>query len=333
MVSSDQDADFAYRTRPSGPAAPAPRAVGRGVALQLWTALAYLAVGQAFVFLRVRPLTDYYFLLVWGGYILLADYLVYRRAGRSLLRTTPGRFLAMFPVSSLFWWVFELYNESVQNWDYLGSADYVGLAYVVVASLFFSTVLPAVWETAELLLTFPLDGRILDWAARILNPKPKTQNPKSSASLPGWLPPLGALLSLLPLLAPSHAFPLVWVGLFVLLDPLNARVGRPSILAMLQRGQWRLPAAFYLGTTITGFFWEFWNYWAWPKWVYTLSPAVESFPRLFEMPLPGYLGYGPFGWELFALWQLLLAVGGWLAWGARSRAMAPRASPSVPDRR
>lgn len=254
-------------------------------------------MGQAFIFLRWRPVTDYYFLLVWGGYILLADYLVYRRSGRSLLRDAPWRFLAMFPVSTACWWLFEGYNQFVQNWRYLGGAEYQGLTYVVVASLFFSTVLPAVWETAELLLTFRWGGGAVQ---RRGNPAGSSPRP-----LPRWLPALGAVLALLPLLAPRYAFPLVWVGLFVLLDPLNARAGRPSILAMLLRREWRVPAAFYLGTTITGGFWEFWNYWAWPKWVYTLPLPVDAFPRLFEMPLPGYLGYGPFGWELFAMWQFV----------------------------
>lgn len=273
---------------------------------QLVLALACLAIGEAFIFIRWRPWTDYYFILVWGGYILLVDYLVHRRSSRSLLRDHPLWFLAMFPVSSLFWWLFEFYNQFVQNWRYLGEDEYQGLKYVLVASLFFSTVLPAVWETVELLLTFFKDGSgaALSVGRASAPASASHLNPPSEAFF-NWLPLLGGVLSLLPFLAPKQTFPLVWVGLFLLLDPLNARAGRPSLLVMLMNGQWRVPAAFYVAATITGFFWEFWNYWAWPKWVYTLPPVVAGFPYVFEMPLPGFLGYGPFGWELFALWQFV----------------------------
>jgi hypothetical protein len=276
----------------------------------LWVAVVCLVVGEAFIFLRWRPVTDYYFILVWGGYILLVDYLVFRRSGRSLLRDAPLTFLAMFPASAVFWWLFEGYNQFVQNWTYLGGQEYQGLKYVLVASLFFSTVVPAVWETAELLLTWGMARRsAVRW----------------DSGLWAWLPVIGVVLAVLPLVWPRWAFPLVWVGLFVVLDPLNARAGRPSILAMLLRGQWRVPLAFYAAATITGFFWEFWNYWAWPKWIYTLPPLVEWFPKVFEMPLPGYFGYGPFAWELFAMWHFVAR--GWAA----ARWTADRPPPTAAD--
>ncbi len=277
-------------------------------------ALACLAVGQAFIFLRWRPVSDYYFLLVWVGYILLVDELTYRRRGSSLIRREPVRFLASFPLSSAFWWIFELYNQVVQNWVYLGSDEYDGIAYVLVASVFFSTVLPAVWETADLLTTFLGSSewagleRVVAEAGRSGARDTEKTGLRHSRRLPSWLPALGAILSVMPLIAPAHAFPLVWLGLFVLLDPVNERAGQPSILRMISEGRWRVPAAFYFGTTVTGFFWEFWNYWAWPKWAYTLHPVVGEMPRLFEMPLPGYLGYGPFGWELFAMWWFCMGV-------------------------
>ncbi|MBS3126681.1 hypothetical protein J4228_00790, partial [Candidatus Woesearchaeota archaeon] len=52
-----------------------------------------------------------------------------------------------------------------------------------------------------------------------------------------------------------------------------------------------------------GVLWEFWNFWALPKWVYVL-PAWTG-PKLFEMPLWGYLGYGPFAWELYAMYYFV----------------------------
>jgi len=46
-----------------------------------------------------------------------------------------------------------------------------------------------------------------------------------------------------------------------------------------------------------------WNYFSFPKWVYH-TPGINSL-HVFEMPLPGYLGYIPFSWELFALANFL----------------------------
>jgi hypothetical protein len=39
-----------------------------------------------------------------------------------------------------------------------------------------------------------------------------------------------------------------------------------------------------------------WNYFAMPKWYYTVP--FFDYPKVFEMPLLGYFGYIPFGWEL-----------------------------------
>jgi hypothetical protein len=48
-----------------------------------------------------------------------------------------------------------------------------------------------------------------------------------------------------------------------------------------------------------------WNYFALPGWYYTV-PFFDAGPHLFEMPLPGYTGYLPFGLELFAMYQFIL---------------------------
>jgi hypothetical protein len=46
-----------------------------------------------------------------------------------------------------------------------------------------------------------------------------------------------------------------------------------------------------------------WNYNAMSKWYYTV-PFV-GFGKVFEMPILGYLGYLPFGWEVYALYHLV----------------------------
>ncbi len=50
-----------------------------------------------------------------------------------------------------------------------------------------------------------------------------------------------------------------------------------------------------------GVLWEFWNYWAGTKWIYAV-PILGDI-RLFEMPVPGFLGFPPFCLECYVLYQ------------------------------
>ncbi len=101
--------------------------------------------------LRIDPLYRYSFFPLWLGYILFIDALVVMRRGKSLLTRARWHYPLLFLTSSLFWWVFEGLNISVQNWHYVLDKPYSQLTYFLISSLNFSTVLPAVMETAELL--------------------------------------------------------------------------------------------------------------------------------------------------------------------------------------
>ncbi len=108
------------------------------------------------------------------------------------------------------------------------------------------------------------------------------------------------------MLVPRYAFPLAWLFLFFLLDPINYLSERPSILASVSRSDWRPVVTLALGTLLAGFFWEFWNFYAHPKWIYTI-PFV-GFLKVFEMPLLGYGGYLLFGLEIFAMYHFLAGL-------------------------
>jgi hypothetical protein len=62
--------------------------------------------------------------------------------------------------------------------------------------------------------------------------------------------------------------------------------------------------------------WEFWNYWARTKWIYTVPILAEV--RIFEMPVPGYLGFPAFALECFAMY----AIARRLIWRGRGRPLA-----------
>jgi hypothetical protein len=246
---------------------------------------------------RVGPWA-YTFFALWFGFILVLDGLNVAVSGSSPLRRGKARFLLMFAVSSIFWWVFEGLNIPVQNWHYVFDQYYSPLAYFLIASLNFSTVLPAVMEMASLYTAIPA-----------LRPRLVSGNEAPQLRLRTIiiLMAVGALMLALPFVVPQVFYGLVWLCLVFLLDPINHLFRRKSVLAHLIAGDWRFLVALPLAGLTCGFFWEMWNSRALPKWYYTV-PFVDRFPHLFEMPLPGYLGYLPFALELFAMYQLVLML-------------------------
>jgi hypothetical protein len=196
----------------------------------------------------------------------------------------------MLPASAFYWYLFEWYNLVTQNWLYINTPPekWIDVTMKVVS---FATVIPALYETAELVGTLIGSRRRLTTGALI------AENWHVWSLLPGLL------LSLLPLLFPKVFFWSVWLGLFFLIDPINDWMGRPSILRGWREGDLRRTVVFLTAGYICGFFWEFWNYWAYTKWVYTVP--VPTMPQIFEMPILGFLGFGPFGFETFAFWTLV----------------------------
>jgi hypothetical protein len=57
---------------------------------------------------------------------------------------------------------------------------------------------------------------------------------------------------------------------------------------------------------LCGVLWEFWNYWSGAKWHYTV-PIMENL-KIFEMPVPGYLGFPTFALECFTMYVFLRAI-------------------------
>ncbi len=245
--------------------------------------------------LQLQPLAEYSFFPLWLGYILIVDALVLRRERTSLLARNPKAFLGMFLASMPLWWAFEGLNHFTQNWQYLGASEYSAWRYFLVASWHFSVVIPAIFETAELIGSFGFLNRFL--LGPVL-PSPR--------ALPAGAMVLGIAILASIVLWPDYAFAGAWLCLLLLLDPINYLQGRPSILAWLQRGDWRVVVTLGTGALVCGWFWEMWNYWAFPKWEYTI-PLVD-FAHVFEMPLLGYVGYVPFGLEVYAGYHFLAGL-------------------------
>jgi len=239
--------------------------------------------------------THWAFFPLWLGYCLTVDALVVVRQGNSMLTRQPASYLKLYLFSAPAWWLFEVLNWRTQNWRYDGRELFSDLAYFVLASVSFSTVMPAVFSTAELITTF-------DWLRRM---KGGLRVPLTRASLrlfflAGWL----MLISLL--IWPRYLFPFLWVSLYFILEPINVRRNHRSLADYTGAGDWRPVIALWVGCLICSFFWEMWNFYSYPKWIYTV-PFVD-FLHIFEMPLLGYGGYIPFSLELLALYHLASGV-------------------------
>ncbi|MFQ5850989.1 MAG: hypothetical protein ACE5JU_10425 [Candidatus Binatia bacterium] len=249
-----------------------------------------ILTGEGLSFFPILPWSQYVFPIFWYGYILVLDSLNYRLRGTSLLSQRQCEFLLMLPVSAFYWYIFEWYNLVVENWVYLNTPDEKWITFAMKI-LSFATVIPAIYETRDLLDTLLRTEK--DLRVRSLVPS-------------NWRGPsvlLGLLLSALPFLLPKLFFWSVWLGLFFLIDPVNDRLGRSSILSDWHSGNLRRTTLFLLAGYVCGFFWEFWNYWAYTKWIYTVP--IPEMPHIFEMPILGFLGFGPFGLETFAFWTLV----------------------------
>jgi hypothetical protein len=264
-----------------------------------WWGVILMLVGWTLAWTRLpwfKPIQEHTFCIPWAGYILLVNALCSRRSGRCLLTDAPGRFMALFPVSALFWWFFEYLNRFVQNWYYVQVGDFGPAGYVILASMAFSTVLPAVLSTHRLLLTYDLFDSGL--AAG-----PPVRIPFGRVTAAAVLLAAAAGLILIGIY-PDLLYPLVWSAPLVIIVALQSIWGRPSLLTGLESGDWRLIVPPACAALICGFFWEMWNYYSLTRWEYII-PFVDRY-RIFAMPLLGYGGYLPFGLECAVIGQLVV---------------------------
>ena len=259
---------------------------------QIAIGIALVAVAWPLAWAGPAPWSEHTFFPLWLGYILTVDGITERRGGTSLVRRSPVGFALLFAYSIPLWWLFEFANGFLGNWEYRSPRSYDPLVYTALASLAFSTVLPALCVTAEFWRTTPALRRPARWV----------RFAPSRRGL-GLIAAAGLGMFVLSLMAPRQAFPLVWIGLFLFLDPINALTGGRSLAAQVARGRWDTVWVLFASGLTCGFFWEMWNIRSMPKWVYDV-PYLAG-PKLFEMPWLGYGGYLPFALEVYAAYHLL----------------------------
>jgi hypothetical protein len=264
-----------------------------------WFGLLLLIVSEYCLIHKIEPFYTWFYCFAWWSYILLADNLLLKLRGRSLLIHRRRELLSMLPLSVFIWLLFEAYNFVIRNWSYNIAPMPLWQRWLGYA-LSFATVLPGIFLTSDLLETFW--GRFHQPAASEFEILSSTQAPGPSR----FFFVAGLSLTIAPLVWPQYFFPAVWLGPIFLLDPVLEKAGIQSLSRSIYCGQRRRVWSLMLGGLCCGLMWEFWNFWAGSKWNYTV-PYFGKW-KVFEMPMLGFLGFMPFALECWILYHLLRAI-------------------------
>jgi len=264
--------------------------------------LAIMIVSQAATLAGIEPFASWNTPICWTGFILFADAIVYRARGDSWIRSAPREFAALAIASIPLWLIFEGFNLVLRNWYYTGLPEDFALRQFGYAWSF-ATIWPAMFEGAELVAVLrartaaPIAAACGDTlrASPAAAPAPSTQ-PALSVTI--GIAMLASPFVVSPPAARYLAAP-VWLGFILLLDPVNRRLGAETLT-------WERVVNLSLSGLLCGVLWEFWNYWARAKWHYSV-PILEHF-KVFEMPLPGYLGFPAFALECFTMYVFLRRI-------------------------
>lgn len=274
-----------------------------------WFGLLTILVSQACMFARIEPFYHWHTPIAWTGYILLVDAIVWKRRGNSWLRNNRAELFFVTCVSVPLWVIFEIYNKySIHNWYYIGLPRLLLLRYFGYVWSF-ATILPAIFETADLFSSLR-DRRA---APDRLDP----QGPRRLGGLAWLAVAAGAAMVGVPIFVHSTylAAP-VFLGFIFLIDPLNARAGHESIISDWYRGHTARVRNLLAAGLICGLLWEFWNYWGGAKWIYNV-PILPDL-KIFEMPVLGFLGFPPFAVECFVMYVAVRRM----FWRAAARPIA-----------
>ncbi len=265
-----------------------------------YTGIVLLLCMQACLLLDVRTATIWATPIMWTGLILIVDAIL-AKSNRSLIQNRAIVKLAL--ISVVCWWMFEWFNIFLSNWHYQGLLQSLPLRYFGYVWAF-STIFPGV------LLIY---GIVLSLMPKLLF----RQIPITSSFLVASFI-IGLLFLFIPIIPFSMYYVnraadpdlflwckwaantyyreftagFVWLAFIFILEPLNYLANRPSLYADLILGKYTKLVALLIAGLLCGYLWEFWNFWAATKWIYTV-PILPSI-KLFEMPVPGYIGFAAF---------------------------------------
>ena len=252
--------------------------------------LVILLISHVLLLMEIELIASWFYYWAWWSYILIIDSLIYTIKKNSLIMNRKGEFFLILLWSIVIWTFFEAVNLILQNWYYSTVVPSLVIRWLCYG-VAYATVLPALFETTELLESVGLF-------------KKSTVRPLTvTTAVQAGLVSLGIVFMLGVLFYPRYCFPLVWGSIIFLFEPINYRWSATSLLKDWERGTAR---KFYLLLTaglICGVLWELWNFWAATKWIYTV-PFFEEL-KIFEMPLLGFLGFPPFAVECYVVYNFI----------------------------
>ena len=262
---------------------------------------AIIIIAEVLLFSGNQLVGGWFTPIVWTGYILFADALVYKLKARSLLKTDRVEFVLIALISIGGWWLCEFYNaprfwrSNLELWWHYHNLEPNLMLRRVGYDWAFATIFPLLFITAEI------------FRLTIFRKAKDSKRIKLSRGALIGLAIIGAVGVIEPLVFPSAWLaPLIWLSFIFFLDPINALRGWPSIAGDFARGDWRRFSSLLVSGAVCGVLWEFFNYWAIAKWTYTV-PYLGAI-KIFEMPVLGFLGFPPFAIECWAMYIFFRSI-------------------------
>ncbi|MDO8803040.1 MAG: hypothetical protein Q7R35_01290 [Elusimicrobiota bacterium] len=251
----------------------------------LYLAVFLTVLGYSGRYIGVEPLNNQFFVFAVWSFVLLADNLTYRFKGNSLLISRTPEFLVLAAWSLAIAGLLELLNLRLGAWHYLNQSSDLSMRWTGRA-LTWASVLPSLFIVDEMFRSF---GLFRGLKSKVFKIKPGLIEGFYTA---------GVALLCLALAAPGFFWPLALPAVFFLAEPLNLRLGLPSLLREWEGGlpgkTLRLAAA---GLTC-GLLWNWWNWAAGSGWKYDLPSPLS------EMPAAVYAGFPLLGLAAYSLYSL-----------------------------
>src|SRR5215813_8547479 len=166
-----------------------------------------IVVAEALLFSGNQLVGHWFTAIVWTGYILFVDALVFKIKRRSLLVSDRLEFLAAAIISIVSWWLFEFYNaprfwnSNLELWWHYHNLDANLWVRRIGYDWAFATITPAMLETAEL------------FGVTIFKKSNKRRQLKLSKTMLFGLALAGASGVALPLVFPNEWLaPVIWLS-------------------------------------------------------------------------------------------------------------------------
>lgn len=244
--------------------------------MKIFIGIAVFIIGLLSLIFAKAEFSLFTYSFLWWGLLLLIDNINLRRWGSSPISQNSKSFwLVIVPLSIIYWLYFEFANFYFLQWSYIVPSENTGL-FLASTAIAFATVIPAVIEFTWLFI-----GSIPNFAI----------NRKYALTMIVF----GILFLALPFFSQQFLLnQLMWIAPFLIFIPFikGNQLFTNKILFQIA-----------IAGLITGIFWEGMNFWSATKWQYLI---LLNLPHLFEMPLPGYLGFIPFAFSTFAIYLLAM---------------------------